>query len=72
MTSAGRTYEFRRGSVWGNRQDLYAGDRQVGSVHRPSNWRSDVELDLPDVPAPVQIFVLAVVVAMWDAQAAAG
>lgn len=71
VTSAGQTYEFHRASLWGNRQDLYSGDRAVGSVNRPSNWRSDVELDLPGVPAPVQIFVLAVVVAMWDAQAAA-
>ncbi|MDG4826480.1 hypothetical protein O7635_31910 [Asanoa sp. WMMD1127] len=71
VTSAGRTYQFRRASVWGNRQELYTDAGPVGTVNRPSAWRRDVEVDLPGVPVAVQIFVLAVVIAMWDAQAAA-
>src|ERR1700754_1112254 len=60
VTSGGRPSECRRPSVWGPRQDLYVGDRAVGSVRRPSSWRRDVEVDLPGVPVAVQIFVLAV------------
>jgi hypothetical protein len=34
-------------------------------------WRGDAVADLPGLPPPVQVFVLAVVLSMWDAQAAA-
>jgi len=34
-------------------------------------WRSDAEAELPGLPMPVQVFVLAVALTTWDAQAAA-
>jgi hypothetical protein len=43
----------------------------VGSVRRTSFWRREIVADLPGLPLPVQIFVLGVVITMWDAQAAA-
>jgi hypothetical protein len=69
VTSAGQTYRFRRASWWNSsRQELYIDDRPAGSVTRRSAWRRDVDADLPGVPVPVQVFVLAVVIAMWDAE----
>jgi len=43
----------------------------VGSVRRTSFWRGDVAADLPGLPLPVQIFVVGVVITMWEQQAAA-
>ncbi len=40
-------------------------------MRRTSAWRGDVAADLPGLPLPVQVFVLGVVITMWDAQAAA-
>lgn len=71
VTSAGQTYQFRRASMWSNRQELYSGDRALGSVSRPRAWGRDVEADLPGMPIPLQVFVLAVVIAMWNAERAA-
>ena len=42
--------------------------RQVGSVRRPSMWRSDVQADLPGLPPEVQVFALVVVPTMWEQQ----
>lgn len=64
-------YTFRRASIWRQEQSLCSEDRQVGSIKRTSIWRSDATADLPGLPVPVQIFVLAVVLTMWDAAAAA-
>jgi hypothetical protein len=41
----------------------------VGSVRRNSIWRSDAVADLPGLPLTVEVFVLAVVLAMWDSEA---
>jgi hypothetical protein len=41
-------------------------------VKQTSVWRGEIAADLPGLPLPVQIFVLGVVITMWDAQAAAG
>ncbi|GAA1556334.1 hypothetical protein GCM10009827_091510 [Dactylosporangium maewongense] len=71
VTAGGVTYQFQRASVWSQAQDLYAGGRKVGSVRKTSFWGSDVEVDLPGLPLPVQVFVLGVVVTMWEAQSAA-
>ncbi|MEV0720840.1 hypothetical protein [Asanoa sp. NPDC050611] len=68
---AGQTYEFRRHSMWSQRQDLYLGGNAVGHARRVSVWRREVELDLPVVPVPAQVFVLGVVIALWDAETAA-
>ncbi|MET7418938.1 hypothetical protein [Dactylosporangium sp. NPDC005555] len=71
VTAGGLTYEFRRASMWSQAQDLYAGGTKVGSVHKLSFWGNDVAVDLPGVPLPVQVFVLGVIVSMWQAQSAA-
>ncbi len=62
----GKTFEFHRASIWKHEQELRAEGRRVGSVKRQSIWRGDAVADLPGLPLPVQIFVLAVVLTMWD------
>jgi hypothetical protein len=71
VTAGARTYQFRRASLWSGEQELHADGRRVGSVKRVSIWRGDVAADLPGLHLPVQIFVLGVVITMWNAQAAA-
>jgi hypothetical protein len=69
---AGRhTYQFRRASLWRGDQELLLGDLPVGSIRRASMWRGSAVADLPGMPEPVQVFVLCVVLAMWEAAAAA-
>jgi hypothetical protein len=70
VTAGGVTYNFQRASVWSQAQDLYVDGRKVGSVRKVSVWGGDVAVDLPGVPLPVQVFVLGVLVTMWQAQAA--
>jgi hypothetical protein len=75
VEAGGQVYRFQRASVWGNVQELHGDAGPVGSVRRTSTWRSDVSADLPGLPLPVQIFVVGVVITMWEAQstvAAAG
>ena len=66
----GRTYEFRRASVWRSEEELLSEGRRVGSVTRKSIWRGDAVADLPNLPLPVQVFVLVVVLTKWDSDAA--
>lgn len=68
----GHTYEFTRGSFWGGDQLLLddAG-REVGAVRRIGRWRGDTEADLPGLPLPLQVFVLVVVLTLWEVQASA-
>lgn len=72
VESGGRSYRFQRVSIWKNDQALLADGHQVGVIKRTSAWRLNAAADLPGVPVPVQIFVLAVVLTMWRSQAAAG
>ena len=67
----GVSYDFRRPSIWRHEEELLSDGRPVGSVKRNSIWRSDTVADLPGLPVPVQVFVLAVVLTMWDQAAAA-
>ena len=71
VQAGGQTYHFRRASFWSSEQELHNAAGRTGSVRRTSMWRGDVAADLPGLPLPVQIFVLGVVVTMWDQQAAA-
>jgi hypothetical protein len=64
----GRTYEFRRASWWRQEEELHSGGLPVGSVRRKSIWRGDAVADLPGLPLPVEVFVLAVVLTKWDAE----
>lgn len=66
----GRTYGFRRVSMWRQEEELQSGGQRVGSVKRNSIWRGDAVADLPGLPRPVEVFVLAVVLTMWDLAAA--
>lgn len=70
VEEAGRVYTFQRASWWRPDQILHFEGRQVGSIKRPGIWRSDAIADLPGLPVPVQVFVLAVVLTMWSQQAA--
>jgi hypothetical protein len=70
VRSGGRTYEFRRASFWGNRQELLAGGTKVGSLRRTSGWTGAIEADLPGMPLPVQICVVGVQIAIWQAESA--
>lgn len=72
VEAAGQTYHFRRKSMWRNEEELVLGDTRVGSVHQTSFWRGDVTVELPTLATALQLFVLGVVITMWDAQAAAG
>jgi hypothetical protein len=65
------TYQFRRASMWRGDQELVLGDQAVGAIRRDSMWRGSAVADLPGMSAPVQVFVLCVVLAMWDRAAAA-
>jgi len=67
----GRTYKFHRASLWRQEEELHLEGRPVGSVKRKSMWRGDAVADLRGLPLPVQVFVLAVVLTMWDSSAAA-
>jgi hypothetical protein len=70
MRADGRVYEFRRASVWGNRQELLSGGARPGSIRRTSGWTGAIEADLPGMPLAVQIFVVGVQIARWQAQRA--
>lgn len=72
VRAAGRTYDFRRASRWGNQQELLAAGVKVGSLRRTSAWSSSIEADLPGMPLPVQIFVVCVQIAIRKAQQSSG
>jgi len=67
----GRTHQFRRTSAWRDDQELLVDGQRVGSIRRPSVWRTNAIADLPTLPLATQIFVLCVVLTMWDNNAAA-
>lgn len=68
----GRTYLFRRTSLWRDEQEMYAEGVPVGWVKRKSIWRSDAVAHLPGLELHVQLFVLAVVMSNWHRTAASG
>jgi hypothetical protein len=68
LRSGGRVYEFRRASLWGNRQEMVAGGVKTGSIRRTSAWSGGIEAELPGLPLALQIFVVGVQIALWRAQ----
>ena len=66
----GRTYQFHRMSMWRQEEELQSEGQRVGSVKRNSIWRGNAVADLPGLARPVEVFVLAVVLTMWDVAAA--
>jgi hypothetical protein len=71
VRSGGRLYEFRRASMWSSRQELLSEGVPTGWIRRTSGWTGAAEAELPGMPLPVQIFVVGVQIARWQAQAAA-
>jgi hypothetical protein len=71
VAAGGLTYHFRRKSIWSNEEELVLGDTRVGSVRKTSFWRGDIAVELPSLATVVQLFVLGVVISIWNAQAAA-
>jgi hypothetical protein len=71
VEAAGRTYDFQRTSMWTGEQELRVGGTRAGSVKKSGVWRHDIVADLPGLPLHVQVFVLGVIISMWEAQAAA-
>lgn len=67
----GVTYEFRRPSWWRQEDELISHGEPVGYVRQASAWRGDAAADLPGLPLPIQVFVLCVVLTMWNQSAAA-
>jgi hypothetical protein len=66
VESGPRVYTFRRRSWWRREEELLDEGRQVGLVKLVSAWRSDAVADLPGLPLPVQVFVLAVALTNWE------
>lgn len=72
VTAGATTYRFRRVSAWRGDQALLGPDgRTVGEVRRASMWTGGAVAELPGLDPGLQVFVVAVVLRMWDAQAAA-
>ena len=72
VEAGGQVYTFERASIWRQDQVLHSEGRGIGRIRRTGMWRGDATADLPGIPLPVQLFMLAVVLTMWDQQAAAG
>jgi hypothetical protein len=54
--------------MWRSDQLLTSGGESAGSVRRTSMWRSNATADLPGLSLPLQIFVVAVVLTIWERQ----
>jgi hypothetical protein len=70
VVADGKPHRFRRASIWGNRQNLMIGDNAVGSIRKTGLLGTRVEAELPTLSLPAQVFVVGVMVATWDRQAA--
>ncbi|MEV6493009.1 hypothetical protein AB0M20_30955 [Actinoplanes sp. NPDC051633] len=68
----GRTYEFRRASFWRSEQELLVDGVRAGSLRRKSMWSGAIEADLPGMPIPIQVFVVGVQIALWQAEQSSG
>jgi hypothetical protein len=68
IATGGRSYEFRRASLWRSHEQLVADGQPVGFIRRVSMWRGDTVAELSALPMPVQVFALVVVLTMWDAR----
>jgi hypothetical protein len=68
VEAGGQVFTFRRASFWRSEQELHVGGVKAGTIRRTSMWRGDVEADLPGLALPVQVFVVGVVIAMWEGE----
>ncbi|MBU2669814.1 hypothetical protein KOI35_40525 [Actinoplanes bogorensis] len=71
VSAGGQTYNFRRRSFWSSEEELVLGDTAVGSIRKTSFWGNSVAVELPTLASALQLFVLAVVLSKWDAEASA-
>lgn len=71
VTSPEGAYRFRRASIWRQDQVLLHEDREIGEVRRASRWKGGAVAELPGLSLALQVFVVAVVLTMWEQQAAA-
>lgn len=72
LSTGDRTYELVKPSLWSSRYELRADGRPVGEVRRRGVLRLHTEGALPaDLPPPVQVFAVAVVLTLWRRQQAA-
>lgn len=67
----GHLYHFRRTSFWSGDQELHDDAGRRGDIRRTGFWRTGVVADLPGLAPPVQVFVLGVVITMWNNEQAA-
>ncbi|HET6257150.1 hypothetical protein [Pseudonocardia sp.] len=66
LETGGVTHTFERPSLFRSEQVLISEGSTVGTVRRTSAWRGEAEADLPDLPLPVQVFVLVSLLGVWD------
>ena len=67
-----RLYQLTKRSWLSSDYDMHVGDAVVGSVHKKGVFSSKAQVDLPaDIPPPVQVFVIAVVMPQWRRDGAA-
>jgi len=69
-----RHFTLRKPSLWRRGFALMDGERQIGAISPESAWTRRATADLPpDVPVPIQAFVVWLVILLWkrDAQSSA-
>jgi hypothetical protein len=67
--SGGQTHHFSRRSLWSEDHLLHTDAGVAGLVRRTNFWGTEIAADLPGLPLPVQVFVLATLITLWNAQA---
>jgi hypothetical protein len=61
-----RLYELAKASWLRRAYEVHVGDQVVGSVSPKGVFSSKAQVDLPaDMPPPIQVFVIAVVMTQW-------
>ena len=71
VEAGGVVYRFRRVSFWSGDQALLRDDREVGRVTRASVWTGGAVAELPWLSTALRVFVVAVVLTMWQQQTSA-
>lgn len=71
VESGDETHRFQRASLLRSAQLLLRDGQEVGAVERASMWKGGATAELPGLSLPVQVFVVAVVLTMWEQQASA-
>lgn len=75
LTTGGHTYELAKGFWLSQRYELQEGGTAVGTLRPRGAFGRRAEVTLPpELPPPVQVFVIAVVMTLWrrENSAAAG